>query len=167
MKEKAHTTNTFDKLAYKSKVNCLKDMKALASKMKPTEAELCFGDMLRREKVTYQYQVPVACAFSCGKKKKGKPRKKMYLGWIIDYVIDDNVAIEIDGGYHNKYEQKQKDALKDRMLRESGYTVIRISNEEAKCFSNTGYVPRVKSGLFKDTRVNEYLDSKLLSEHFF
>ena len=40
------------------------------------------------------------------------------------------LAIELDGGYHNEMVQKLYDNDKDDILRNSGLTVLRYSNEE-------------------------------------
>lgn len=39
--------------------------------------------------------------------------------------------IEVDGGYHNTEEQRQKDAKRDEAFKSIGYTTIRVTNEQA------------------------------------
>lgn len=59
--------------------------------------------------------------------------------YIADFLIGDNLIIEIDGGYHRTKEQIKKDKQRTQKLNEVGYDVIRITDEELK-----GYVKIVK-----------------------
>lgn len=54
-------------------------------------------------------------------------------GFFIDIAIPDKmIAIELDGKtYHSSEEQQKRDAIKDRVLEEQGWQVIRIPSEEA------------------------------------
>lgn len=47
-------------------------------------------------------------------------------------IKSKKLIIEVDGGYHNTEEQKQKDAIRDAAFKSIGYTTIRINNEQAK-----------------------------------
>lgn len=88
----------------------------------PTPAESRFKNFLAKNKIAYKFQVPVCC--------EGE-------GYIIDFVIhskslDKDIAVEIDGGYHNKPDQIQKDKIREDNLKESGYVVVRFKNEETE-----------------------------------
>ena len=88
----------------------------------PTPAESRFKNFLVKNKIAYKFQVPVCC--------EGE-------GYIIDFVIhskslDKDIAVEIDGGYHNKPDQVQKDKIREDNLKESGYVVVRFKNEETE-----------------------------------
>jgi len=51
--------------------------------------------------------------------------------FIVDFVcLQKRLIIEIDGGYHNKPEQKEADEMRTQILNELGYKVIRFNNEE-------------------------------------
>jgi len=52
-----------------------------------------------------------------------------------DYVVDffcseSRIVIELDGAIHQKKEQQKKDTKRDAYLNSSGFTVLRIKNEE-------------------------------------
>lgn len=88
----------------------------------PTAAESRFKNFLSNNKISYKFQVPIRC--------EGK-------GYIIDFVIhskslNKDIAVEIDGGYHNTPDQVQKDKIREDNLKESGYVVVRFKNEETK-----------------------------------
>ncbi len=52
-------------------------------------------------------------------------------GVILDfYCAQHHLAIEVDGGYHNKVEQRLKDAARTADLNERGILVIRFANED-------------------------------------
>lgn len=54
-------------------------------------------------------------------------------GYVIDFYLPRiSTAIEIDGGYHDTEEQRQKDAVKDKFLKSIGVDVVRIKNEQVK-----------------------------------
>ena len=93
----------------------------------PTPAESRFKNFLVKNKIAYKFQVPVCC--------EGE-------GYIIDFVIhskslNKDIAVEIDGGYHNKPDQVQKDKIREDNIKESGYEVVRFKNEETE--KNTIY----------------------------
>lgn len=52
--------------------------------------------------------------------------KKFY---IADFVYK-NIIIEIDGGYHNIPSQKRKDKQRSKCLKEQGYKICRLNNED-------------------------------------
>lgn len=70
--------------------------------------------------------------------KKLKMKFKCQRGFIIDrqiVIVDFQVRktiLEIDGANHASPAQAAKDAIRDATLRERGYTVIRILNEEVE-----------------------------------
>ncbi len=59
-----------------------------------------------------------------------KFRRQHSIGpWIADFVcLDKQLVIEIDGGYHDKVQDK--DADRQRYLEKQGYRVLRFRNEE-------------------------------------
>ena len=46
------------------------------------------------------------------------------------YIPPKNLIIELDGGYHETSEQKQKDAWRTGMLNSMGYKIIRFTNSQ-------------------------------------
>lgn len=51
--------------------------------------------------------------------------------YIVDFlVVDKNIVVELDGGYHNTKHQMAKDKKRTDDLRKMGYDVIRFKNNE-------------------------------------
>lgn len=55
-----------------------------------------------------------------------------------DYIVDfvsrhDGLVIEVDGGYHSEPRQQEEDKLREEVLEQMGYNVIRFTNEEVLC----------------------------------
>lgn len=54
---------------------------------------------------------------------------------IVDFFIKSiKMVIEIDGGYHKVQTQKNKDIERDKFLKENGYKVLRVFNEDVDSF---------------------------------
>ena len=52
-------------------------------------------------------------------------------GWILDlYSWELQLGFEVDGGYHNRPKQKERDRLKERDCAEAGITLVRFTNAE-------------------------------------
>ena len=52
-----------------------------------------------------------------------------------DYIVDfcsreGGLIIEVDGGYHSEPRQQEDDALREQILEQLGYHILRFSNEE-------------------------------------
>ena len=91
----------------------LKDA-AKKKKQYPTEAERCLWEMLRAKKL--------------GKKFR---RQHIIGEFIVDFVcLDAQLIIEVDGGYHKGVEQVVADKLRESVLNEYGYKILRFTNEE-------------------------------------
>ena len=51
--------------------------------------------------------------------------------FILDlYCAERKLVVEVDGKYHDEEEQKIRDEYRTRALEQSGFTVIRFTNEE-------------------------------------
>lgn len=51
--------------------------------------------------------------------------------FIVDFVnLETGLIIEVDGGYHNKEEQKIYDQERTEILEKKGFKIIRFLNEE-------------------------------------
>ena len=64
-----------------------------------------------------------------------KCRRQYVIG---DYIVDfffrkSMLIVEIDGGYHTKEEQQQKDAERQKWLEYNDYKVLRFTNEQVLC----------------------------------
>ena len=58
-------------------------------------------------------------------------RQHPILDFIVDFVcFEHSIIIEVDGGYHNLEEQLRLDAARDKILRDNGFYVMRITNEQ-------------------------------------
>lgn len=103
--------------------------------------------------------------------KTFKKRVKSQQPFVIDgkvYYADICIKslktiIEVDGGYHNTDEQREKDAIRDAAFKSIGYTTIRVPNTKAE--SRNGKKEVVETLLRKDeelknkrlTLINNYL----------
>ncbi len=63
-----------------------------------------------------------------------KFRRQVNIGlFIADFLCKElKIIIEVDGGIHQTQEQIEHDSERDLFLKENGYTVIRITNEEIR-----------------------------------
>ena len=51
--------------------------------------------------------------------------------YIVDFVcLEQQLAVEVDGDYHKKEEQKENDTIRTAYLESKGYRVLRFKNEE-------------------------------------
>ena len=58
-------------------------------------------------------------------------RQKVIGNYIVDfYIAEKQLVIEIDGFQHGKEENKEKDVTRDTVLKDSGISVLRITNYE-------------------------------------
>ncbi len=91
-------------------------LKELAKQHKqiPTEAERCLWEMLRNKNL--------------GKKFR---RQHIIGEFIVDFVcMEDQLVIEVDGAYHKNRQQEIEDKLRENILKEYGYQILRFTNEE-------------------------------------
>lgn len=79
-----------------------------------TEAESALWEMLRKKQLGDKFR-----------------RQHIIENFIVDFVcLDKKLVVEVDGKYHNEPEIEQADKLRDEILRDLGYTVLRFANEE-------------------------------------
>lgn len=101
--------------ARKSSYHLLKE-KAKGRKNNPTEAEKILWEALKGKKLDgYKFR-----------------REHIIDEYIADFVcLPQKLIVEVDGGYHNNPEVKEKDAFRDAFLEENfGFRTIRFTNEE-------------------------------------
>ena len=91
-------------------------LKENAKKQKrfPTEAEKCLWEMIRAKKMGHRFR-----------------RQHIIGDFIVDFIcLPLNLIIEVDGKYHNTPQQQEADYLRDSILNQAGYTILRFTNEE-------------------------------------
>jgi leucyl-tRNA synthetase len=85
-----------------------------------------------------------------------KIRRQHYIGnFIVDFVsLDKKLVIEIDGGYHNDIEQKERDEERTLILEQKHYfKVIRFTNQEVEKDLST-VLSKIKSELQKRSSID-------------
>jgi very-short-patch-repair endonuclease len=66
-------------------------------------------------------------------KKYSIIRELSVFPYFIDFAfINEKVAVEVDGKQHLLPERKQKDELKDKLLKQEGWSVVRVTENEVK-----------------------------------
>lgn len=58
------------------------------------------------------------------------------------------IAIEIDGGYHNEFNQKEKDIISDKFMQHKSINVFRVSNFDSRKMNEI--VDYIKKKLYVD-----------------
>ena len=87
---------------------------AQVQKKFPTEAENHLWEMLRAKKMGQKFR-----------------RQHIIGDFIVDFIcLPLNLIIEVDGEYHNNPKQQEADYIRDSLLNQAGYTILRFSNEE-------------------------------------
>ena len=87
---------------------------AIDNRKNPTEAENILWQALRNNQLGVKWR-----------------RQHLVLDFIVDFIcLEKSLIIEVDGGYHNAPEQQKADELRDKILSENGYTIIRLTNDE-------------------------------------
>ena len=87
---------------------------AQEQKRYPTEAEKYLWEVLRAKKLGHRFR-----------------RQHIIGDFIVDFIcLPLNFIIEVDGKYHNTPKQQEADYLRDSILNQTGYTILRFTNEE-------------------------------------
>ena len=87
---------------------------ALRMRKEPTEAEDVLWQHLRNSLLGVKFR-----------------RQHIILDFIVDFVCFDNsMVIEVDGGYHTTPEQRKADQIRDKILEDNGFWIMRLTNEE-------------------------------------
>lgn len=89
-------------------------------KKQPTDAENKFAKILDDNGIQYIQQAVI------------ETKDNHY--YIVDFLLNNKVVIEIDGGYHNEEEQKERDEYRTKVLESLGYGIFRITNEEVETY---------------------------------
>lgn len=81
---------------------------------KPTEAENAFWELVSAKGLDVKFR-----------------RQHVIGNFIVDFVcLEKNLIVEIDGGYHDDVEQQIEDNLRTKELKDYGFTILRLQNEE-------------------------------------
>jgi very-short-patch-repair endonuclease len=60
-------------------------------------------------------------------------RQRPFRGYYLDFVcIDRQLAVELDGAHHNEPLQAEHDGVRDAVLRQAGYRVMRFPNSAVR-----------------------------------
>jgi very-short-patch-repair endonuclease len=98
---------------FRNKAKPWKKTEARRFRNNQTESEQLLWQKLRRKQLGVKFR-----------------RQSVILGWIADfYCPAHRLIIEVDGGYHQRWEQKKKDYHKDKILAWAGFHVLRFESE--------------------------------------
>ena len=87
---------------------------ALRMRKEPTEAENVLWQCLRNSQLGAKFR-----------------RQHAILDFIVDFInFENSMVIEVDGGYHATPEQRKADQIRDRILEDNGFWIMRLTNEE-------------------------------------
>ena len=93
--------------------NLLKE-NARQMRKEPTEAETAFWELVSAKGLDVKFR-----------------RQHVIGNFIVDFVcLEKNLIVEIDGGYHDDVEQQIEDNLRSKELKDYGFTILRLQNEE-------------------------------------
>ena len=99
--------------------------KELTEKITPEE-QIVYK-LLKESKIQFDFQKPVVCT---GFRNK-------YVLYILDfYLLDYNIALEIDGMQHYSKEGSRKDRVRTKYIKKYGIEVKRLSNKQLKMYSS-------------------------------
>ncbi len=80
----------------------------------PTEAEAAFWELVSGNGLDVKFR-----------------RQHIIGDYIVDFVcLEKNLVVEIDGGYHDDEQQQIDDNLRSKELKDYGFTILRLQNEE-------------------------------------
>ena len=99
-------------------------------RMKPTDAEKAAWSMLSDEQTGYKFR-----------------RQHIIGDYIVDFVcLEKMLVVEIDGEYHNEWEQQIDDAVRTEWLAIKGFRVMRFTNAQV-IGDPEGFIREVKEAL--------------------
>lgn len=103
---------------------------ALRMRKEPTEAENVLWQCLRNSQLGVKFR-----------------RQHAILDFIVDFInFDNSMIIEVDGGYHTTPEQRKADQIRDKILEDNGFWIMRFSNEEV-LFDTQRTVARISQAI--------------------
>lgn len=91
------------------------------NRVKATKAEKAARDYLQKKGLKFVFQKPIIANMN---------------GYIADfYFPDTKLILEIDGGYHEDFEQRKADIKRTKDLNTEGIKVVRMKNEDVYDFN--------------------------------
>ena len=91
------------------------------NRVKATKAEKAAKDYLQKKGLKFVFQKPIIANMN---------------GYIADFYFPDTKTIlEIDGGYHENFEQRKADIKRTKDLNTEGIKVVRMKNEDVYDFN--------------------------------
>ena len=91
------------------------------NRVKATKAEKAAKDYLQKKGLKFVFQKPIIANMN---------------GYIADfYFPDTKLILEIDGGYHEDFEQRKADIKRTKDLNTEGIKVVRMKNEDVYDFN--------------------------------
>ena len=91
------------------------------NRVKATKAEKAAKDYLQKKGLKFVFQKPIIANMN---------------GYIADFYFPDTKTIlEIDGGYHEDFEQRKADIKRTKDLNTEGIKVVRMKNEDVYDFN--------------------------------
>lgn len=101
--------------------------------LNPTKAEAVLWERIRRKRMGARFV-----------------RQKIIFNWVFDfYCHKASLIVEVDGPSHRNPKVKKKDRIKERVLRQNGYSILRFTNEEV-----IDNLPYVAMDIRKKIRIN-------------
>ena len=103
---------------------------AMSMRKEPTEAENVLWQCLRNSQLGVKFR-----------------RQHVILDFIVDFInLDNSMVIEVDGGYHTTPEQRKADQIRDKILEDNGFWIMRLTNDEV-LFDTQRTVSRIRQAI--------------------
>lgn len=134
-KVKKFTDGGYREMADPQNYNNLKE-NAKQMRKEPTEAEKAFWEIATSGRL------------------EAKFRRQHIIGdYIVDFVcFEKKLIVEIDGGYHDEVEQQIEDNLRSEELKDYGFAILRLRNEEV-IGNPEGVIKKVKLAMWLSEKV--------------
>lgn len=103
---------------------------SLRMRKEPTEAEKVLWQYIRNSQLGVKFR-----------------RQHVILDFIVDFIsFSNSMIIEVDGGYHTIPKQRKADQIRDKILEDNGFWIMRLSNEEV-LFDTERTILRIKQAI--------------------
>ena len=113
--------------SFRNRVSPEKSKYARNMRNSPTEAESVAWKFLRRKGAGFNFT-----------------RQKVVLGWIVDFYCPHvRLVVEIDGPYHETKDKKIRDEIRDSIMSNHGFSVLRFKNDYV-IHNSLGFLSKIK-----------------------
>lgn len=110
----AGTTDSNYRMTTSPSAYALLEQSAKNNRKQPTEAESAFWEMVKANSLGVKFR-----------------RQHVIGNSIVDFVcLENRLVVEIDGSYHHSPEREMIDNLRSQYLKDMGFAILRLSNEE-------------------------------------